>query len=311
MFTVRIRILAAAMLSLIVLPGRAHADPARAWAAARAGLPADTKLVVGIDVAAAQKTQLFATLFPKLRDRPDVAAAFDAIKTSCKLDPLAIVQGAVLAVRTDDDNNALYLAIAGADRAKLTACMQTAGKAGASGDTVAVENEGNITTFRKGSETRALGWIGKDVVVIAKDKAALTLWMGGKGAFARSALGKALAKVNTAATLWGAGEGKKELQPGTTAQGGYGTVTVAGGKVVADLHAVLETPAQAAAAAMQATQQLEIARTGAALAPELAGLLGGISVLAEKDQVRIRANVTESAVLGALAMAGSLGMDAP
>ena len=38
---------------------------------------------------------------------------------------------------------------------------------------------------------------------------------------------------------------------------------------------------------------------------------GGISVVAEKEQVRIRANVTESAVLAALAMAGSLGMDAP
>ena len=82
-------ILAALALSIAALHGQARGDAARAWAAARAGLPADTKVVIGVDVATVQKTQLFATFYPKLHDQPDIASLLDAIKDGCKLDPLA------------------------------------------------------------------------------------------------------------------------------------------------------------------------------------------------------------------------------
>lgn len=52
-------ILAALALStaaLSALHGQARADTARAWAAAKAGLPADTKIVVGVDIAADRKS---------------------------------------------------------------------------------------------------------------------------------------------------------------------------------------------------------------------------------------------------------------
>src|SRR5690349_17886579 len=91
-------ILAALALSIAALHGQARADTSRAWAAAKAGLPADAQVVIGIDVATVQKTQLFATFYPKLRDQPEFAKVLDAIKDGCKIDPLAVIQGVVVAL---------------------------------------------------------------------------------------------------------------------------------------------------------------------------------------------------------------------
>src|SRR6185436_5567423 len=82
-------ILAAAALSLVALPARA--DTAKAWSAAKAGLPADAKVVLALDFAALQKTQVFAELWPKLLERFDAAKVLDEMKAECKLDPMAMV----------------------------------------------------------------------------------------------------------------------------------------------------------------------------------------------------------------------------
>ena len=246
-------ILAALALSIAALHGQARADASRAWAAAKAGLPADAKVVLGVDVAAVQKTQLFATFYPKLHDQPDVAKVLDAIKDGCKIDPLTVIQGIVFASSGERDDGALYVAVSGIDRTRLSSCLQTTAQAAAphaeAGDKpgdkpadppakVTIKQAGNITEVSRGSESGFFGWVGKDVLVVsfhATDKPSLVKWMGGKGALVKSDLGKTLARVNTAAAVWGAGTGTKELQPGMTARGGYGAVTFAKGQLSADI----------------------------------------------------------------------------
>src|SRR5690349_15119494 len=93
----------------------AHADN-KAWTAAKAGLPAEIKLVIGLDVAALQKTQVFATYFPMFLEKADGAKTLEAIKTICKIDPLAVVQGMVLAVGKEQEDGALYLSLSGVDK---------------------------------------------------------------------------------------------------------------------------------------------------------------------------------------------------
>jgi hypothetical protein len=308
-------ILAALVLSTAALPGQARADASRAWAAARAGLPADTKVVVGVDVTTVQKTQLFATFYPKLRDQPEIAKVLDAVKTGCKIDPLAVIQGVVVALTADRDDGVLYVALSGVDRNKLASCLSSAAQAGDRPAKVAIKQTGNITEVSRpgqdgkdgrDGETGYFGWVGSNVLVVAlhaTDKASLTRWMGGKGALAASDVGKSLARVNTQAAVWGAAADTKELQPGMTAKGGYGAVTYAKGQLAMDLHARLESAAQAGSASMMANQQLTLAKASGQVPVELAPVIQAVTISAENDEVRIKASVAEPDVLGAITFA--------
>jgi hypothetical protein len=314
-------ILAALALSTAALHGQARADVARAWAAARAGLPADTRIVIGVDVAAVQKTQLFATFYPKLHDQPDVARVLDAIKNGCKIDPLAVIQGIVIASSGEREDGALYLAVAGVDRNKLSSCLQATAQAAAPAATAAdkpaenagdrtakvtVKQVGNITEVNRGGETGYFGWVGKDVLVVtlhATDKPSLVKWMGGKGALGKSDVGQALARVNTGAAMWGAGIGTRELQPGMTVKAGYGAVTIARGQLSADIHAVMESAGQAGSASITANQQLNLIKATGQVPIEIAPVVQAITVAADNDELRIKASVTEKDLLAAIAFA--------
>ena len=116
-------------------------------------------------------------------------------------------------------------------------------------------------------------------------------------------MGKTLARVNTSAAMWGAGIGTKEIQPGMTAKGGYGAVTYTKGALAADVHAVMETAAQAASASMMANQQLTLVKTTGQVPPELTPVISAIMVSADKDELRIKANVAEKDVLSAISFA--------
>ncbi|HEX7836076.1 MAG TPA: hypothetical protein VF469_01370 [Kofleriaceae bacterium] len=298
-------ILAALALSFVAWKGDARADTGKAWTAAKAGLPAEAKFALGFDVAALAKTQLFATYYPKLKDKPDAAKVLDAVKDACKLDPVAIVQGVVVAMSADQQDGAAYVALSGIDKTKLSSCIQQVSQAQDKDAKVTVKQDGNITEISRGSETAFLGWVGKDVLVVslhAQDKSTLTKWMGGKGALAKSDLGKLVAKVNTAAAIWGAGTGDKELEPGLTAKGLYGQVTYAKGNVSAELHAVMGSAAEATKMATTTNKQLDEAKQSGQLPPELAALAKAIGVSADKDQLRVTATMGEKDLLGALAI---------
>jgi hypothetical protein len=303
--------LAVACVSWVSL--QARADNARAWNAAKAGLPAETKVVVSIDVAAIQKSQLFTTFYPKLLEKAEYAKAMDAMKSACKIDALAAVQGVVFASDNNDDG-ALYVALSGIDRTKLSSCFQALiPKVMDKPLKVTVKQDGNITeaTDGSGEAPRYFGWVGKDVLVVpfhAETKAAVNKWMGGKGALAKSVVGKKIAKVNTSAAVWGAGEAAKEVQPGVNMTGAYGTVAYAKGNFDVNVRAVIENAAQASTMTTAAQKQLDEAKGTALAPPAITSVLKTITVTQDKDEVVIKSNVPEadlmSAVNLALAMMG-------
>jgi hypothetical protein len=298
-------IVAAATLSLVSL--HARADTAKAWSAAKAGLPADAKVVFAFDFAALQKTQLFAAVWPKLLEKFDAGKVIDAMKADCKFDPLVAVQGAVVAMSDGQREGAAYVAIAGLDKAKLTACLQREmEKNGDKNAKILIKNDGNITQVTDGKDSMFLGWVSKDVIVVplnARDRATVVKWMTGKGALAKTVVGKTLAKVNTSAALWGAGEGNDEFQPGVTVKGGYGSVMFARGNVDANLHARAETAAQAKTMADSTQKQLDDARQNPLLPSAIAGMLKAVTVATADDEVVIKASVVEKDLVGALTMA--------
>jgi predicted methyltransferase MtxX (methanogen marker protein 4) len=298
-----VAIFVAAVLSLASADARAQGS--KAWAAAKAGLPADATLVIGVDVAAIQRTQLFATLYPKLRDKPEVAKVLGAMKGACKVDPLANLKSVVVATSTDQTSGAVYLAVTGIDRARLSSCLVAASQEGDPGARVSIKQLGNITQLTEGGDSSYFGWIGKDVIVVslqAEDKASLVKWMGGKGALARSALGRTLGKINTSAALWGAGEGSQEFDGGITLTGGYGAVTFTRGNLDADVHAVMASAAQAATMATTARGMVDGYKRGApAPSPELGPLLDAVTIDAAGSEVVVKARFAEAALLAAVA----------
>jgi hypothetical protein len=304
-------IVAAAALSVVSL--QAHADTSKAWTAAKAGLPADAKVVLGFDVAAIQKTQVFAALFPKLRDTPEVAKLFDTMKDTCKLDPLAVVQGVVMATSTDQADGALYLSVNGLDRAKLADCAKRANlavaadKAAPAKPPVLVKQDGNISEVTRGDDTAFFGWVGKDVIVVsihAQDKPSLVKWMGGNGALAKSGLGKSIGKVNTSAAVWLIGDTDKELQPGIAAKRVYGAVTYAKGAFKPDVHVQMASAADAKTIADLATKQLaEVSRNNAQLPPDLVAALKTVTLTTANDELVVKANVGEAELLRVLTLA--------
>ncbi|HEU4730776.1 MAG TPA: hypothetical protein VFT22_22930 [Kofleriaceae bacterium] len=325
----RIAGILAATALLVVVSHRAHAD-GKAWAAARAGLPVEAKLIVGVDVAAFQKSQLFATLYPRLIEKADAAKLIDTVKDACKIDPLAAMQAVVVATSSDREDGAVYIALSGLDRARLSACLQVAAQkhldsqdkpdptartarpaktAGVA--SVVVRQDGNITEVSDGHDTVFLGWSGKDVLVVslhAQDRPSLVKWMGGKGALGRSELARSIARTNTSATMWGASEVSQEVQDGVTVKGGYGAVKLAKGNLDADFHAVMGSPAQATTMAATAQKQLEEARQGGQMPPGLIAMLKTVTIAATSNEVVIKANVGEKDVLGLMAIAlGGLG----
>jgi hypothetical protein len=297
--------LAAATLSLVSLPARA--DTARAWTAARAGLPADARLVVGLDLAGFQKTQLFTQVWPALLDKADAAKVVEEMKTQCKIDPLVVVQGFVVATTADQQDGAAYIALSGVDKARLSSCLQRGFQSHADkGVKVTIKQDGNVTQVTDGKDSIFLGWVGKDVVVVplhTQDRATLVKWMGGKGALAKTAVGKALTKVNTSAVMWGAGDGAREFEPGIVITGGYGALTFAKGNVDANVRARLENPAQASAMATSVQNQLDEVRQTPLLPSTIAAMLKAITIAAADDEVTFKANVVEKDLAAALTMA--------
>ena len=290
----------------------ARADTSKAWTAAKTGLPADAKIVIGIDLAAIQKTGLFATYYPKLLEKADVSKMISTMKGgACKVDPLTAVQGMVVAMSADQQDGAIYLAVSGLDRTKLSSCLQAAIQEKADKTAkVSLKQDGNITQVSDGKDTTFIGWAGKDVIVVslhAQDKPSLVKWMGGKGTLAKSELGKSLGKLNTAATLWGAGEATKEVEPGVTVKGGYGAVTFAKGNLDADVHAVMASAAQAATMATSTKKQLDEAKQGQ-LPPAIVTMLKAVTIAPANDEVVLKGSFVEKDLLGILAMTlGGLG----
>jgi hypothetical protein len=284
---------------------RARADN-KAWTAARLGLPADARVVIGIDFTALRKTQLFATLVPRLIEKADGSKMIETMKTVCKRDPIAMIQGVVIATSEDSEHGAVYLSLAGIDRAKLSSCMQIVAQRMADPTTkITVKHDGNITEISDGTETMYLGWVGKDVVVVpidVEDRAAVAKWIGGKGALGKSAVGKKLAKVNTSAALWAVSDAAQEVQ-NVTVKGGHGVVTFAKGNLDADLHAAMDSPAQATTTAASVQQQLDDARQAFLLPPTLGAVLRAITITAAGDEVVIKASIPEGDVVNALNLA--------
>lgn len=296
------------MVSLASVPARA--DTAKAWNAARAALPADTKAVVGVDLAALQKSELVKALLPKLMSA-DAKQAVDTMKATCKVDAMTALQGMVLAVSDATSDGAAFFSLNGVDRAKFSTCLQAVVASGDKNAKVTIKQDGALTQVTSGTTTKYFGWIGKDVVVVPfkpDDKAAFAKWSGGKGALTKTAAQKFVAKANTGAAIWFAGEKPKSVDIGMPVVGGYGGVTLAAGKVGVDAHAKMTTPNDATTLSKGIKAQLDQGKKSAeGTFPAAVTVFSAINVASTGDEVGIKANVAEADLAQLVSMAMTMG----
>ena len=287
-----------ALVSLISLRAEAGAD--KAWAAAKANLPKDTTVLVGMDLAQLTQSTLFNFAFPMaLSQQPDVKAGLELVKSTCQIDPMKTVQGVVIGTDDVQKHGAIYIAVDGVDQAKLVSCLEAVAKAKGKDGKVSVKTDGKITELGIGDKTIYLTWIGTNVLVLPLDfssKADLQAWSGTKG-LAKSKVAKGMARVNTGGALWAVSAVPKELDAKMKMKLGYGAITLASGTLAADLHVQLGNAADAKAAAEKAQKELSTLAASPDLAANLKTVLSSVTVRAAADDVAVKGSIAESDVL--------------
>jgi hypothetical protein len=298
----RTALLAAALVTCIAAP-HARAE-SRAWTAAKANLPADSAVVVGLNFGSIRKSALFAKLYPALiSQKPELQQAFDLAKTVCKIDPIEAVDSAVIGTDVDQKGGAVYLALKDLDEGKLVGCFESvAANKGAKDAKVTIKHDGSISELSSPTSTDKvfIGWVGKDVLVVSftfNDKASLQRWMGGKGALAKSGVGKPVSKVNTSAAGWLGLVQDKELDPGIRMKAGWGSLDIGGGNVSTDFHIQIDSAANAAKQAASMNKQLSDLLASGAVPASVQPLAKSVKIGATGDELTVKAGATEQAVM--------------
>lgn len=307
MITARAVAMGVALCLISFRPVTARADAAKAWTAAKTNLPANTEVVVGLDVATLAKSSLFQLAFPMiLAQQPDIKSGLELVKTTCKIDPLTAINGMVAGTDKEQKQGAIFIAVTGLDEAKIVTCLEAIAKAkGAKDAKVAVTKDGGITELTMGTDKLYLSWIGKDVIVMPLtpgDKAQLVTWTGGKKALAKAPVGPSVAKVDTRSAIWAVSSVERDLE-GMKMKGGYGGLAMAKGKLTIDLHIAMPNAVDATTVADKATAELAVKTNGPGLAPALKPLLEAVMIKSAAAEVVIKASFPEGDLL---ALAGAL-----
>ena len=196
--------LVVAVLGLV--SARAEADVSKAWTAAKDNLPANTRAIGAVDVAAAVKTAAYTAVFDAIkREEKDVAQAYEMIKQTCKLDPVQAIEGFVVAGDPDSERGVLFVQH-NVERKKLATCIQDILRAAVSKNAT-VKDDGKFIIVSEGKDSVYFGVVNANVLAITfnpEKKAEYDTWIGGKGAFAKTKLNAEVGKVDTKAMAWGA-----------------------------------------------------------------------------------------------------------
>jgi len=285
---------------LVAIPLRAHAGDKAAWTAAKANLPKDTTVLVGLDLTQLTKSSLFTMAFPFiLGQQPDAKEGLELVKKHCNLDPLKVVSSVVVGTDDAQKHGALFISLNGVDQPKIVSCMEAVAKAKGNDTKVGVTTDGKITELAVGDKKIYLTWIGTNVIVLPLDfasKADLAAWTG-KG-LAKSKVAKGMGKVNTGTAMWAVSAVPKDIDDKTKMKMGYGSIAMANATISADLHVQLGSAADAKAAAERSQKDLATMAQNPSLDPKLQKLLGGVSVASAADEVQVKGAIPESEVFG-------------
>jgi hypothetical protein len=298
------RRLLALTLCLVVVPSVAAAAPSRAWTAAKK-VHAEAPIIAGVDVASAKASESFKKFWPMLLDKkPEVKEVLDKLQTTCSFDPFTAVQSAV-AVVDDGANNkgAFYIALKGWDATKLAGCMKKVATGEKKELTVGAIKKGIQELEMKGRDEKLyLGWIGKDVLVVATDptdKSLVEKMVGGKGTGQANKLAN---KLDTGATVWMVVLKQQPIQGSIEMKALYGTAKIAKGNVAGDMRIITGDAKQATDLVTMVNSQLPAAQSGGMLPPGAAAIVKSLKIKSAGAEVQATASAPEADLLSLLSL---------
>lgn len=184
-------------------PGAASA-PGGATAAVPSGtgfavFPADSQLLVGINVGALRSSALWAQNKDKLEQ--GLPPEFAELRAACGLDPLAQLETVIFAGRPQQEEGVMV--VKGLQRSAIKGCGEK--MAASKGKKLAIADEGNLTSYTTDGETVWGAWIDDKTMVVApkKDKAYVQQRAAGTGGITdASPLMSLLKSVDTGASIY-------------------------------------------------------------------------------------------------------------
>lgn len=263
----------------VLVSTTAHADSGRAWAAAQANLPASARAVLAIDVDKAMASSI-AAFAPPLISTLGARATLESFQTKCKIDPAKVVDGLVLVEGATADAGAYYLSLEGRDglgKSSITDCL---------------------ARLELGAKL-SVAWIDDDVLVIAAkpaDKAMLKTFTTGKGAFAKSPLGKLVAKTNTSAMIWFASTTSRAVQ-GKSMKSGHGGIDVANKTLALSVQMTFGSAKEATAVAKLVSDQIIGLLAGGHLDAIVMEMLNKVSITTKAAEVLISGSIPDAQLL--------------
>ena len=287
-----------------VVSARAEADVSKAWTAAKDNLPANTRAIGAIDVAAGVKTAAYAAIFAAVtREEPDVAKAYELVKQTCKVDPVQAIEGFVVAGDPDSERGVLFVQHT-VERKKLATCVQDLLRAITGSTKATAKDDGKFLIVSEGKDSVYIGIVNANVLAISfkpETKAEYDTWLGGKGAFAKTKLNELLGKVDTKAMAWGAAAFDKPLDDNDLpVLAASGTVTYANKAFSAKLRGTMKDAAAAAKVLAEMTKDLDKSIKKQRTPEPVRKLLKAIKVAAAGADVTLDASAAEADVKTAI-----------
>jgi hypothetical protein len=280
------------LLLAMLVSSSARADYSKAWAAAKANLPATTRAVAMIDATAFDKSPHFQRIYKLALTADRDVREFEAeVKQLCKLDLAKTLEGVVVAGDPEKNQLVLYVQLA-VDRAKATACFEAliAKKAG-SGPKPTMRQEGMYTVMmsRSGQREIFVAWPAPNVLAFTFDpqnKPALAAWVGREG-FAKSPVAPQIAKADPKAIAAGAVALSRPLDDMISSA--YGQLVMAGERLSAVVVGNTTDANAATKGGAQLTKEIEREKSRKHLAPAIRTLLSNMRVGAKGTDIRLEA----------------------
>lgn len=282
-----------ALASLTLASAPASAAPSRAWAAART-LDVDAPVLMGVDVKSFLRSASYKALLPRLLAKePNAQVVMDRLKGACKIDAMASVNSMVAAVDDADESaGGFFIALSGLTSSKLATCVQKIAAADGKKLTVGPIEGGIQQLAMAGDETKLfVGWIGRDVLVIARDpsnREQLAKLLARKGA---TDGGRLAEKIDTGATVWMVVRKEQSVMEDVAMKAVYGTVKLAKGTASADLRVITGDAAQASSLSTLVGSQLPSVTS--ALPAAAARMVKSLRVTASGDEVKVTVSAPE------------------
>lgn len=288
---------------LTALRGSAAADTSKAWATARDQLPATTRAVAVIDVAAGAKTQIGMKLLEvAIKEERDIRELYGLVKKVCQADPVSLVEGIVIAGDPATGRGVLFAQLS-IDRAKVAACIEGALRS-VGPKKPQLKTDGNITQINYESDTLYLAWVAPQVVAISfepEKKDALLAWIGQKGALAKTGVPAQIAKVDTKAVAWGALALDKPLDDDDfSVVSAHGAVTQGKAGLSISVRGTFSDAKKAKETHGKMQKDLKEEAASKRTPPALKRLLSAVVLAAKDAELTISASASEADVIAVL-----------